>query len=138
MLSRAERLSKSGLFQKAYASKKRIAAPPVSLYVLERQANSAPRLPFVGFVIGKKVHAKAVQRNRAKRRVREAYRLLREKLMKSDGSAKTSLLHWYALVWHIRIEAIDAPFQQICDSVEECLTQAAVKYGRKAPTKADG
>lgn len=132
MLTRPERITRSGLFQKLHASRKSVAVPPVSLYVLERQPNSAPRLPFVGFVIGKKVHAKATQRNRAKRRVREAYRLLRQNLMKTEGSARHSLEHWYALVWHIQLEAIDAPFQQIYQSVEKCLALAAEKYGRRS------
>jgi ribonuclease P protein component len=131
MLTRAERLTRSGLFQKTYAAKKSVSAPPVSLYVLERQPNSAPKLPFVGFVIGKKADARAAQRNRAKRRVREAYRLFRQKVMKTEGTSRTHLKHWYALVWHIRIEATDVPFQQIYQSVEECLAQAAEKYGRK-------
>jgi ribonuclease P protein component len=133
MLPRAERLSRAALFQRVYAGKKSVSHPPVSLHVLERQPRSAPQLPLVGFVIGKKVHARAVKRNRAKRRVREAYRLLREKLIKSEGNAKMSLTHWYALVWQIRNEAIDAPFEEILQSVEQCLVEASKKYGRKAP-----
>jgi ribonuclease P protein component len=132
MLPRPERLTRSSLFQRIHAGKKSVTVSPVSLYVQERLPKSAPRLPFVGFVIGKKVHTGAVQRNRAKRRVREAYRLLRQNLMKTEGSPGKALQHWYALVWHIRSEAIDAPFEDIYSSVEQCLAQATEKYGRKS------
>jgi ribonuclease P protein component len=132
MLSKPERLTRAGLFQRTHAAKKSVTVPPVSLFVLERQAKSAPRLPLVGFVIGKKVHGKAVQRNKAKRRVREAYRLLRQQWLSEGDSPEINIKQWYSLVFHIQLEAIEAPFQQIQQAVEQCLILAAKKYGRRS------
>ena len=137
MLQKAERLTRSGLFQRTHAAKKSITVPPVSLFVLERQPKSAPRLPLVGFIIGKKVHDRAVQRNRAKRRVREAYRLLRLEWLAQGDSAAVNVKQWYALVFHIQLEAVEAPFETIRLAVEQCLIQAAKKYGRSTKTNSN-
>ncbi len=138
MLPAEERLRKSSLFQRAYAAKKSVSHPLLSLYVLERQRHSTPRLPLVGFVIGKKMESKACLRNRAKRRVREAYRQLRLTLDRSeDGTAaaasqdKYNLKQWYAFVFVIRSEVVSANFSDVCQSVKECVEKAARKYGRK-------
>src|SRR5688572_7121182 len=104
MLPRAERLTKPGLFQRTYSLKKSVSSSFLSLYVQERNPRSIARLPLVGFVIGKKVYAKATQRNRAKRRVREAYRLWRLKLIQNPEEQSYNLQQWYSLVWHIRAE----------------------------------
>lgn len=131
MLPRAERLTKPGLFQRTHSLKRSVSASFLSLYVLERNPRSAPNLPLVGFVIGKKVYAKATQRNRAKRRVREAYRLWRLRLTQAPEGQTNNLQQWYSLVWHIRAEVENAPFDEIYRSVDECLTRATAKYGRK-------
>lgn len=135
MLPRAERLTKAGLFQRLHSARKVISAKLVSLYVLERQSRSAPRPPLVGFVVGKKVHAKATQRNRMKRRVREAYRLFRKQLTESGEIEKYNLHQWYALAWHVKPEALDASYSEISDSVAECLEKAAQRFGRKMKSK---
>lgn len=139
VLPAAERLRKSGLFQRVYAAKKSISAPLFTLYVLERQPRSAPRLPLVGFVIGKKVESKACLRNRAKRRVREAYRRVRQSFDNKGavpgaicGQAKYNLQQWYAIIWVIKNEILTAGFDDICASVQECVEKAAGKYGRKS------
>jgi ribonuclease P protein component len=131
MLPQAERLRKTGLFQRVYSEKKSISSELVTLYVLERQPRSSLKSPLVGFVIGKKVQAKATGRNRAKRRVREAYRLHREELLLAGGEPARKLQQWYSLVWNIRNEAINAPFAEIRRCVGECLSKATEKFGRK-------
>ncbi len=131
MLPQAERLRKTGLFQRVYSEKKSVSSPLVTLYVLARQPRSAFKAPLVGFVIGKKAEAKATQRNRAKRRVREAYRLHRQQLLIEGGEPARNLQQWYSLVWNIRSEALNASFAEVCRCVGECLNKAAVKFGRK-------
>jgi ribonuclease P protein component len=131
MLPRAERLTKSGLFQRLHSTRKVISSTLLSLYVLERQSRSAPRPPLVGFVVGKKVHGKATQRNRVKRRLREAYRLLRKQLMESGEIDRYNLEQWYALAWHVKPEALSASSSEISVSVAECLEKAAQRFGRK-------
>jgi ribonuclease P protein component len=132
MLPQAERLRKSGLFQRVYSEKKSVSGTLVTLYVIERQPRSAPKLPLVGFVVSKKTHAGAAQRNRAKRRVREAYRQARQQIMAEGGEAAKDLRRWYSLVFNIKAEVLEAPFADICQCVGECLTKASEKWRRRA------
>lgn len=91
LLPANERLRKSSVFQRAYTGRKNVNTRLVTLYVVPRakserkapgakQTFNAARMPFVGFVVAKKVLKSAVARNRVKRRVREAYRLLTRSL----------------------------------------------------------
>lgn len=131
MLPRAERLTKAGLFQRLHQTRKVISTPLLSLYVLERQPKGAPRPPLVGFVVGKKVHARATQRNRVKRRTREAYRRLRGDIVSKGIAANYNLYQWYAIAWHIKPEAMSASFSEIYSAVAECLEKAAQRFGKK-------
>lgn len=142
MLPAAERLRRSGLFQRVYNGKKSVSTTLLTLYVLEKTPGSAPRFPLVGFVIGKKLEGRATQRNRAKRRVREAYRLLRQDLeaqAAADSDEETTrimriLKDWYAIVWVIKSEVLTAEFDEIYRSVSECIFKASDRYG-KAPQR---
>ena len=94
--------------------------------------------PLVGFVVSKKVIKGACQRNRVKRRMREAYRSLRsgEKEEKSVSSGELrdvsrSLQQWYALVWVINEKVLNANWEEICKKMEESLLQASRRYGEK-------
>ena len=135
MLPRAERLTKAGLFQRLHSARKTISTPLVTLYVLERQPKSAPRPPLVGFVVGKKIDARSTQRNRIKRRLREAYRRFRKELNESGEIDKYNLHQWYALAWHVKPEALTASYSEISQSVAECLEKAAQRFGRKTKSK---
>jgi len=131
-----ERLRKTTVFQRVYANKKSASSPLLTLHVLERQPRSTPRLPLVGFVIGKKIEAKASQRNRAKRRVREAYRHFRKNLATGSGGPESAnvtraLKQWYAVVWVLKSEVLNATFEEIQSSVSECIQKASEKYSRK-------
>lgn len=152
MLPATERLTRSGLFQRAYTARKTISSPLVALYVLPKtkpagskggaagfkpsenpsvlgvKSRFSSRMPLVGFVVAKKVCKSAVVRNRAKRRLREAYRLLRQ----SDRAAAISLNQWYALVWVITEKTITASWEEIKDTVLDCLTRANAKFGAQA------
>jgi len=135
MLPRAERLTKAGLFQRLHSARKTISTPLITLYVLERQPKSAPRPPLVGFVVGKKIDARSTQRNRIKRRLREAYRRFRKDLNESGEIEKYNLHQWYALAWHVKPEALTASYSEISQSVAECLEKAAQRFGRKTKSK---
>ena len=75
-------------------------------------------------------------RNRAKRRVREAYRLLCKATPENeaDREQQTKLLkilrQWYAVVWVLKSEVLSVDFQEIRQSVSECILTAQVKHGR--------
>jgi ribonuclease P protein component len=71
-LSRRQRLTTSGEFQALFQRGKRIDRP--ALIVLWRESKDPTR---VGFAVSRQVRL-AVQRNRARRRLREAYRAARD------------------------------------------------------------
>ena len=168
LLPANERLRKSSVFQRAYTGRKNVNTRLVTLYVVPRakserkapgSSNStystrAERLPFVGFVAAKKVLKSAVARNRVKRRVREAYRLLTRSLREghspvaqaasekkvqnkaicTDTKAeaarpKYKLGQWYVLVFVLHAAALEASWTEILKAVDECLSKAEHKYG---------
>lgn len=168
LLPANERLRKSSVFQRAYTGRKNVNTRLVTLYVVPRakserkapgakQSFNAARMPFVGFVAAKKVLKSAVARNRVKRRVREAYRLLTRSLReghsdtaqaagektvqntalctetksKSELAAKPSykLGQWYVLVFVLHAAALEASWAEILKVVDECLNKAEHKYG---------
>lgn len=157
MLPQHERLTRASLFSRAYTTRKSVPSPYLTLYVLPktnrpavgaaqarrsqlqipkestRNGLAAPtvdkmplvRMPLVGFVIAKKVCKSACQRNRAKRRVREAYRLLRK-----DATQSTQRLEqWYALVFVLNNKVLTASWEEIRETVADCLKKADAKFG---------
>ncbi|MBY0359148.1 MAG: ribonuclease P protein component [Candidatus Obscuribacterales bacterium] len=127
MLPSAERLRKTGLFQRVYTARKVVSSEYFTLNVLPRQPRSSARNPLVGFVVGKKVHNDACKRNRAKRRVREAYRLL----CRQNQDEDLNLGQWYALVFVIKAEILEAGWDQIVESLRTSLLKANQKFGAR-------
>ncbi len=153
MLPTKERLTRAGLFQRAYSARKSIGTPFFSLYVLPRhdRGRTPPRarnqsaktslaspgneqelakiqsaaLPLVGFVVAKKVSKSACLRNKAKRRLREAYRLLRL----SDPDLVQELAQWYAMVFVVHSKAFEATWTELRDAVSESIVRAGTKHG---------
>jgi ribonuclease P protein component len=146
-----ERLTRSSLFQRAYNTRKTISSPLFTLYVVNKtgkqpvppradgavlkhsengvqtqvKARSPAKMPLVGFVVAKKVCKSACARNRAKRRIREAYRILRT----DERAAALSLGQWYALVWVVHEKAMGSSWQEIKDTVADCLRRADSRFG---------
>ncbi|MBX9687052.1 MAG: ribonuclease P protein component [Candidatus Obscuribacterales bacterium] len=136
MLPDPERLRKTGLFQRVYSARKSVSTELLSLYVLPKQTRANARLPLAGFVVGKKTLAKACDRNRAKRRLREAYKAVRSPVAyERDGSQNSSeqlkLGQWYAIVWVVQAKLLEAEYSDILDSVRKCLQKASQKFGEK-------
>lgn len=95
-------------------------------------------MPLAGFVVGKKVHAKACQRNLAKRRVREAYRILRQELATEGKTSKDALNleQWYAIVFVVQAKMLEAKWEEIKISVRHSLQKANEKFGgKRAPQR---
>lgn len=89
-------------------------------------------MPLVGFVVGKKVSKLAVKRNKARRRIREAYRLLRKELLESNDDSMC-LWNWYALVFVGREATLNATYKEIEDSVRQTVTRAAQRVRKDKP-----
>jgi ribonuclease P protein component len=87
-------------------------------------------MPLVGFVVAKKVCKSAVARNRAKRRLREAYRLLRQ----GSDATVLSLSQWYAIVWVLHDKALGASWEEFQKTVVDTLTNANKRYGKGSGT----
>ncbi len=150
MLPASERLRRANVFQRAYAGRKSVSTAYVTLYVLPKINSGAAkktsftkktsaRRPLVGFVVAKKVSKNATDRNKAKRRVREAYRRLSREDIVNNGQAAVfankqnvgqNLDQWYALVWVLHTKVLSATWQEIQKTVVECLEKADAKYGR--------
>jgi ribonuclease P protein component len=168
VLPSSERLTRAGLFQRAYNARKSINTSLLTLYVLPRQdrgrapgrANnqtnktslaSSPQpvelakmqvppvipavpanlVPLVGFVIAKKVCKSACARNRAKRRVREAYRTMRL----TNTNFNETLAQWYALVFVLNNKILDADWAEVQKTVQDSLRKANDKYARSKEAK---
>lgn len=119
MLPKDERLKTSREFSTIYRLKKSVANPLLILYVgRKKQDASVPTK--AGFVVGKKVHKRAVKRNRAKRLMREAYRNIR----KTD---KFLLNSYEYLIFLARIPILEADYNQVYEAVLDCFKKASKK-----------
>lgn len=148
MLPAHERLRKTSVFQRAYAARNSVSFGCGTLYVLHRRppvgkakSKAKPelltkkptnqlKLPLVGFSISKKVFKSACKRNRAKRRVREAYRLVKNSFDESFKE-EAAMHRWYALVYVINPTALTLGFTEIATAIRESLVKAGKKFGQR-------
>jgi ribonuclease P protein component len=128
MLPLSERLKRPSLFARAYSARKSVATPIFTLYVLPR---SSPKqvLPMVGFVVSKKISKSACQRNKMKRRLREAYRKVTGSMSENTGAGNAPLRKLYAVVLVIREGMLKTSWSDTCTTMENALLEAARRYG---------
>ena len=74
MLPKDYRLKKRTAFAATYRTGKTLHADGVTIFIGKEKSNDFPTR--IGFVVSKKIHKRAVKRNRIKRLMRESYRLL--------------------------------------------------------------
>jgi ribonuclease P protein component len=74
MLQKENRLKKRSAFAATYRTGKTFHSMGVTVFVGKEKKNESPTR--VGFVVSKKIHKRAVKRNRIKRLMRESCRLL--------------------------------------------------------------
>ncbi len=122
MLPKQERLTKSSEFAYIYRKKKSVANSLLILYVgnKKREGTTPTR---VGFVVGKKVHKKAVKRNRIKRLIREAYKNL-------GKSQNFSLKVYGTLIFIARPAIIESDYKTVRAAVEDCVKKADKRYNK--------
>jgi ribonuclease P protein component len=100
-------LKKNRDFRRLYNSPKNAAGPYVAVYV-RRNRQNVNRL---GITVSTKI-GKAVKRNRARRRIREAYRLMEERLIPG-----------YDIVIVARAKCLTVPFSALMESMAELITK---------------
>ena len=74
MLPNENRLKKRSAFQATYKTGKTIHSNGITVFCGKNKTNDYPTK--IGFVVSKKIHKRAVRRNRIKRLMRESVRLI--------------------------------------------------------------
>ena len=74
MLPKEYRLKKHSAYNATYRLGKTMHKDGITVFIGKEKSNDYPTK--VGFVVSKKIHKRAVKRNRMKRLMRESYRLL--------------------------------------------------------------
>ena len=74
MLPKEYRLKKRSAFSATYRTGKSFHKDGITVFIGKEKNNDLPTK--IGFVVSKKIHKRAVKRNRIKRLMRESYRLM--------------------------------------------------------------
>lgn len=127
MLPSEERLRRASVFQRAYNKRMVVSTSIVTMYILPKEGKRSDSWkPLTGFVVAKKVSKSSVKRNRAKRRIREVYRLLRTSVFSGERQ-DIALRDWYALVFVAHEAALAATYQEVEEAVVSCLVRGSSK-----------
>lgn len=113
MLPKQYRLKKRSAFKATYKVKNSTHSGGVTLFagILKKEECHTK----VGFVVSKKVHKRAVKRNRLKRLMRESYRLLLKENKLGDSQK------YLSLIFVASEKALDKDFKSIKLSIENLL-----------------
>ncbi|MGD9579909.1 MAG: ribonuclease P protein component [Vampirovibrionia bacterium] len=124
MLPKIERLKKNEDFSKVFRLKCSVATNNLITYVAPRNIDSTLEYPKVGFVVAKKVTKKATGRNKIKRRLREAYRAIKNKDLEA-------VKEFGSIIFIARPSIIDSNYNDIYKNIELCLKKALKQQKRK-------
>lgn len=113
MLPKQYRLKKRAAFKATYKVKNSTHSGGVTLFAGIQKKEDYPTK--VGFVVSKKVHKRAVKRNRLKRLMRESYRLL----LKENKLANSQ--RFMSLIFVGTDRALGKNFHEIKTSIEKML-----------------
>lgn len=113
MLPKQYRLKKRSAFKATYKVKNSTHSGGVALFAGRKKTEETPTK--VGFVVSKKVHKRAVRRNRLKRLMRESYRLLLK-----DNQLGTSQQH-LSLIFVGSTRALNKDFNYIKGHIKKLL-----------------
>lgn len=118
MLPKQQRLIKSSAFKATYRLKQSTADALLVLCTGKYKTQNSPTK--AGFVVSKKIHKRAVKRNRIKRLTREAYRL----------AIKNNEINpqWMSLIFTAREASLNADFKQVYNSVVKLIAKMEKKF----------
>ena len=114
MIPKQYRLKKRIAFSATYRVKNSFHVGGITLFAgkLKKEESDITK---VGFVVSKKVHKRAVKRNRLKRLMRESYRLLLK-----NGELKSSQ-KYMSLIFAGGTNSLSMNFLQVKSSIEKLL-----------------
>lgn len=140
MLAKDERLKERRSFNIAFKNKLVIRSRLLSLYFVYRKVPESKigefNLPKAAFIVGVSVNKNAVGRNLIKRRMREAYKELKRKVVIKDRK-ENKFYVIQSLILIANKEADKASFRDIKASVSELFEKLEVKgIGIKKITQA--
>lgn len=121
MLSKNQRLTSHRAFIATYRQKRIVSDDNIILYggKNKEEQNYPTR---VGFVVSKKIHKRAVKRNRIKRLLRESY----ANLLK-NGEIPTSQ-ELTSLIFVAKYGSLDKNYNELCSSVKNLVALLATNY----------
>ncbi len=114
MLNKIYRLKKYSAFDATYRLKNYIADDKFCIYFGKKKTNPDIITKF-GFVVGKKIHKRAVVRNRIKRLLRENFRLF------IKNSENTFINDYISLICVARANSVGLGFDDVNKSLNELL-----------------
>ena len=120
MLKRENRLKRKSAFKATYCNKNVVSTELIVAYAgkIKLDKNCPTR---VGFVVSKKVHKRAVKRNKIKRLMREVIRLM-------FLNKQSDILEQYqSLIFVAKEEIIDKNFEEIRNTILILLNKLAIK-----------
>ena len=124
MLPKNERLKERYLFNLAFKKRFKINSNLATLYYLfkrkdiNRFNDKKDHLPKIAFVVSTKIDKRATKRNLFKRRMKAAYKLVKQKLINTN---KNKLNLFSALILVANPSIKDATFEKVNSSVEYLL-----------------
>ena len=121
MLKKSHRLTNRRAFIATYNQKRIVSDENFVLYggKNKEEQNYPTR---VGFVVSKKIHKRAVKRNRIKRLARESY----QNLLNSGEIEQSQAFQ--SLIFVSKEAALQKNYKEICSSVKKLIQLLAIKY----------